>query len=166
VDGGQYILPLPPTDDPNRFRQVVIRYGGVSADPETVVVGPPVLSAPMTIAEWKVSGDNHLAVTGGNVKPLQSVVQKTGFDWIRDEYVSFIAILLFLIGGIFFTCCKVSNKWLEMIGTAWLIIAMICSVCYALNAMDFSVVSLKEFNVVAPVVGQQEIVTLESKPAK
>jgi len=161
VDGDQYILPLPPTDDPNRYRTVEIRYGGVSSNPSSIKVGPPVLSAPMTIAEWKVSGDNHLVVTGGNVKPLQSAVQKDGFDWVRADLRVLVAIIVFLLGGVLLSYRKAGSKWLRLFGLAWLSGAMLFSIVYAFKSMDFHVESLKEFNVIAPVVGNQETVLLE-----
>lgn len=163
VDGDQYILPLPPTDDPNRYRTVEIRYGGVSANSRNIKVGPPVLSAPMTIAEWKVSSENNLIVTGGNVKPLQTVVQRDGFDWLRENLNILIAIIVFLLGGVLLCYRKCSSRWLRVFGLAWLAGAMLFSVLFAFKAMDFDVINLKEFDVVAPVVGNQDMVLLELK---
>mgnify|MGYP000666346737 CR=1 FL=1 len=161
VDGGEYILPIPATTDPNRYRVLEIRYGGTSDDPKSVVVGPPVLSAPMTIAEWKISGDNHLMVTGGNVKPLQTVIQETGFDWISGRMSYLTGVLALLLGGILLTRKFSDNHWLLGFGMVWLFSVVLFSAMMVFKAANFDVQSLKEFNVVAPVVEGSEVVSLE-----
>ena len=161
IDGDELILPLPPTKDPNRYRELEIRYGGTSENPEKVSVGPPVLSAPLTIAEWKVTGDNHLTPIGGNVKPLQMVVSKNGFAQLKNEYRLLAGVIFLMLGGIFLLRNKITDRWLILFGNIWLVGAIICCLIFGGQSMDTDVTSFKEFDVVAPVVGEQEVVTLE-----
>ncbi len=161
IDGDQLILPLPPTKDSNRYRTLEIRYGGMAENPSRVTVGPPVLSAPLTIAEWKVTGDNHLTPTGGNVKPLQMQVPNNGFTQIRKNYRLLAGVIFLMLGGIFLLQKKITDKWLMLFGNLWIVAAIISCLVFGGQALDTEVTSLKEFDVVAPVVSDQEIVSLE-----
>jgi len=161
VDGDVLILPLPPTQDPNRYRSLEVRYGGTAENPSKVTVGPPVLSAPMTVAEWKVVGDNNLTPTGGNVKPLEMVVTKNGFDQLSSGLRYLIGVLFLILGGLFLVQKKIKDKWLTLFGNAWLVAALILSLVFMTGSYDTHVDSLKEFSVVAPVVSDQQAVFLE-----
>ncbi|MGJ8655104.1 MAG: hypothetical protein ACSHX6_01535 [Akkermansiaceae bacterium] len=161
IDGDELILPLPATKDANRYRELEIRYGGTSEDPRKVSVGPPVLSAPLTIAEWKVSGDNHLTPIGGNVKPLQMVVSRNGFDQLANEYRLLAGVMFLMLGGIFLLRSEVRDRWLILFGNLWLVATVVCCLIFGGNSIDTDVASFKEFDVVAPVVGEQEVVMLE-----
>ncbi len=161
VDGDQVILPLPSTKDANRYRTLEIRYGGISDDPAKVTVGPPVLSAPLTIAEWKVTGDNHMSAIGGNVKPLQMHVSENGFSQIKSYYYMFIGVLGLLLGGVFLLRDKITDRWLILFGNVWVLAAIAVSILLGVESVDTTVTSFKEFDVVAPVVSHQEAVSLE-----
>ena len=161
VDGDQFILPLPPTNDPNNYRTIEIRYGGKSENAEKVTVAPPVLSAPLTISEWKVTGENALSVLGGNVKPKQTSVIENGFSWVQKRLNLFAGVVVLLIGGILLTSKIVKNKWLNLFGNVWLLIALGCSIAFAMHASDVKVVSLHELDMVSPVVDGSSEITLE-----
>ncbi len=170
IDGDQLILPLPPTKDPNRFRTLEIRYGGIAENPAKVIIGPPVLSAPLTIAEWKVTGDNHLTPTGGNVKPLQMQISKDGFKQVKKDYRLLGGVIFLLLGGMFLLRKNIKDKWLTLFGNLWLTATVVCCLLFGFDSFDTQVTSYKQFDVVAPVVSDQEIVTLElanhaSKPS-
>ena len=161
VDGDQLILPLPPTKDPNRYSSLEIRYGGTAENPSKVIIGPPVLSAPLTVAEWKVTGDNHLTAIGGNVKPLQMEISRNGFSQLKSDYGLLAGVILLLLGGIFLLREKIKDKWLVLFGNVWLAAAVVCCLVFGSQLFDTDVTSFKEFDVIAPVVTEQEMVTLE-----
>ena len=161
VDGNELILPLPPTKDPNRYRSLEVRYGGTAENPAKVNIGPPVLSAPMTVAEWKVTGDNHLTPIGGNVKPLEMAVTENGFDQVSGEFRYLAGVLFLLLGGLFLLQEKIKDKWLTLFGNIWLVAAVIFSLMFMSEFYNTDVASLKEFTVVAPVVSDQQVVSLE-----
>jgi len=161
VDGNELILPLPPTQDPNRYRSLEVRYGGTAENPSKVTVGPPVLSAPMTVAEWKVVGDNHLTPIGGNVKPLEMAVTMNGFDQVSKGFRYLAGVLFLLLGGVFLIHEKIKDKWLTLFGNIWLVAALLLALVFMVGSYDTHVDSLKEFNVVAPVVSDQQSVFLE-----
>lgn len=169
-DGTHLLLPLPPKNDPNSPVEVILRYGGTSENPSKPVVGTPSLSAPITISEWKITGDSDhlLDVIGGNAKPSEPVLTETGFEWHKQHPISVLIISFLIIAGVLMLRSAKNGGWKAVFGAIWLGLALVLCATTAINASSNRRVNQQSFEVVTPVVAPDQPIeiTLSNQTTK
>jgi hypothetical protein len=159
-DGEKYLLPLPAKADPNAPVEVQLRYGATAENPKHVLVGVPVLSAPVVIGEWEIKADTgHLLdVVGGNVHPAEPNLTENGFEWVLDHsWILWIVVIGTLIGLLLGKC----KGALSVIAFLSMGAAIFVSLVSANFAYEDRRVNQQSFEVVAPVISPENEVQLE-----
>ena len=78
------LIPLPQSNDPNKVVLLTLNLASKSADPSSVAVAAPIVSAPVILTEWTVEPDQgqRLDYRGGTVEPMAASLDNSGFVWI------------------------------------------------------------------------------------
>jgi hypothetical protein len=106
-DGPVNLIPLGQSADPNTVQTLDLKLASRSRTPTRVVVGAPVIQAPVLLADWKLEPDTgqRLIYRRGSLAPVDGIVDASGFAGLArmfkgpaggEAIVQLVAILLLL----------------------------------------------------------------------
>ncbi|HKX62683.1 MAG TPA: hypothetical protein VJS65_12575, partial [Verrucomicrobiae bacterium] len=80
-DGAVNLIPLGHRADPNTVQTLDLKLASRSRTPSRVVVGAPVIHAPVLLADWKLEPDTgqRLVYRSGSLAPTSGVIDASGF---------------------------------------------------------------------------------------
>jgi hypothetical protein len=75
------LVPLPGRADPDRVQVIVLKLAGRGGTPERLAVQPPIIAAPVLLAEWTLSPDtgHRLVYHHGSLRPIDGPEDRSGF---------------------------------------------------------------------------------------
>ncbi|MBI1178579.1 LysM peptidoglycan-binding domain-containing protein [bacterium] len=88
ADGNDTLIPLPQKSDPNDIITLDLKVASKSANARDVGLKLPVIASPVLQTDWQVEPEaNHrLVFQDGALKPTNTSVDFTGFEWLRDLF--------------------------------------------------------------------------------
>jgi len=107
-DGPVDLIPLPQRADPNAVLTIDVKLASKSKDPGRIIVGAPILNAPVMLAEWRLEPDNgqRLAFLRGSLAPTSGDTDRSGFAELTrlcsdgdERLLMAVAVLLVLLGA-------------------------------------------------------------------
>lgn len=98
-DGADTLVPIETSQDPNQAMEVSLRYGDRSPNPRAPKLLAPILSSPVVLGEWLVSGDEgmQLVPRGGDAGLARPVLAVSGWRWLNGN--PGIAMVLLILGA-------------------------------------------------------------------
>jgi hypothetical protein len=162
LDGDETLVPLPTKTDPNEPVEVSLRYGSQATQASSPILAAPVLSSPVVIGEWTVTGDDgrRLVPKGGSAELVKPVLRASGFDRIATRVakpvmvIALLGVLAVILGGSMNRFLRIGAfvAALLMIGACCLTFTRVWSVVpFAQPALEYA----------APVVAPGQQVTIE-----
>ncbi len=162
LDGDETLVPLPTKTDPNEPVEVSLRYGSQATQASSPILAAPVLSSPVVIGEWTVTGDDgrRLIPKGGSAELVKPVLRASGFDRIATRVakpvmvIALLGVLAVIFGGSMNRFLRIGGfvAALLMIGACFLTFTRVwSSVPFAQPALEYA----------APVVAPGQQVTIE-----
>ena len=81
AESNALLVPLPGWADPNRVRVIDLKLAGRGGAADWLTVQPPVIAAPVLLAEWTLSPDAgyHLVYRNGSLRPTEHRQDQSGF---------------------------------------------------------------------------------------
>ena len=81
LDGKAHLIPLPQRADPNAVLTIDLKLAAKSKDPERLMVGAPIVGAPVMLADWRLEPDagQRLAYVRGSLAPARGNTDISGF---------------------------------------------------------------------------------------
>jgi hypothetical protein len=162
ADGAETLIPLPAVIDPNQAVEIILRYGASAKTASRVILGAPVLAAPVVIGEWMVTGDEgrQLVPRGGTAELVRPVLAETGWEWLARRGPATVCLLL--LGSVAAALRLGNPSHFRLQVALWLgILLMFSAVGVGLDAAMSSRGNLAVLEYAAPVVASGSKVAIE-----
>ena len=109
IDGKDDLIPLPQRADPNAVLAIDLKLAAKSKDPERLVVGAPIVDAPVMLAEWRLDPDagQRLSYVRGSLAPANGETDISGFAALtrasrggdREPWSTNLVVMFALLGA-------------------------------------------------------------------
>jgi hypothetical protein len=162
LDGADTLVPLPTKSDPNEPVEVSLRYGSQAKKASSPILTAPVLSSPVVIGEWTVTGDDgrRLIPNGGSAELVKPVLRSSGFERIANRVAKPVMVIALL--GMLAVALGSSSKRVLRLGGLIAALLMI-GACYLTFTRVWSATAFTQpaLEYAAPVVAPGQQVTIE-----
>ncbi len=171
ADGGETLIPLPASLNPDALTEVLVRIGQTAEKPSKVTLTAPLLAAPAMMGTWTVRGDDgHLLAPADEIAAqlVKPSLTETGFQWIakRREAETFTVLALALVAVVLMRRGLGGGMGVRVGAIVMGGVAIVGCIIIANDASTHRTVNRASLEFVAPVVAPDQAVslTLENKP--